>query len=141
MCKFSTVDLLEMTTKGDIFEDVLYGWSLPKNQSSIIEKGSGVPLDRLPGGLRRRSMPSFLLSLYLQGDLKQKEKEAQREEDENFGDSWVGQTRTWLWKTMEYPWTSKLAQVNRGCSLLGFVGESTQPSAQLCTLLLKLRKL
>ena len=48
----------------------------------------------------------------MQGDLRHKEKEAEREEDENFGNSWVGQTRTWVWKTMEYPWTSKLAQVS-----------------------------
>ena len=56
---------------------------------------------------------TLLVNLSLQGDLRQKEKEAQREEDENFGNSWVGQTRTWIWKTMEYPWTSKLAQVSK----------------------------
>ena len=84
-------------------------------------------------------MPSLFLSLFLQGDLKQKEKEAQREEDENFGDSWVGQTRTWLWKTMEYPWTSKLAQVNTmGCSW-GFGVESTQQTGvAICPTLLSL---
>ena len=44
--------------------------------------------------------------------MEHKAKEEEREKDENFGNSWIGQTRTWIWKTMEYPWTSKLAQVS-----------------------------
>ena len=86
----------------------------------LLRRGvDSLPTDPFPRG---RS-GACLLSLFPQGDLLQKEKEAQREEDENFGDSWVGQTRTWLWKTMEYPWTSKLAQVSKqGLLAPGFRG-------------------
>ena len=57
-------------------------------------------------------MPS--LSFFFQGDLKEKQREKEQAEEENFGDSKWGLLRTWLWNTMEYPWTSKLAQVRRG---------------------------
>ena len=113
-------------------DGVLRGINLP-----LLRKGVE-SLSTISRGMQR-SMPSFYLSLFLQGDLKQKEKEAQREEDENFGDSWVGQTRTWLWKTMEYPWTSKLAQVNRGCSWVSW--ESPRNHLPSSALLSKLRKL
>ena len=46
-----------------------------------------------------------------QGDLKQKHKEKELAEDENFGDSTPALIRSWLWNVMEYPWTSKTAQV------------------------------
>ena len=48
----------------------------------------------------------------LQGDLKEKQREKELAEEENFGDSAFGQFRSWLWNVMEYPWTSKLAQVS-----------------------------
>ena len=56
-------------------------------------------------------MPSE--SFFFQGDLKEKQREKEQAEEENFGDSKWGLLRTWLWNTMEYPWTSKLAQVRR----------------------------
>ena len=45
------------------------------------------------------------------GDLKEKEREKELAEEENFGDHTVAQIRSWLWNVMEYPWTSKTAQV------------------------------
>ena len=57
------------------------------------------------------------LSLFIQfhidfqGDLKQKQREQEQLEEEDFGNSTFGHIRTWLWNTMEYPWTSNLAQV------------------------------
>jgi len=47
------------------------------------------------------------------GEQEAKRKEAQRLEDENFGDHCAGRARTFLWNLMEYPETSKYAQV--GC--------------------------
>ena len=44
-----------------MLEDVLYGWSLPKNQSSIIEKGSGVPLDHFPADAAELAFFIYLL--------------------------------------------------------------------------------
>jgi hypothetical protein len=49
--------------------------------------------------------------MFFQGDLKQKHKEKELAEDENFGDSTPALIRSWLWNVMEYPWTSKTAQV------------------------------
>ena len=43
--------------------------------------------------------------------MKQKHKEKELAEDENFGDSTPAMIRSWLWNVMEYPWTSKTAQV------------------------------
>ena len=45
------------------------------------------------------------------GEQEAKRKEAQRLEDENFGSHIVGRVRTYLWNLMEYPETSKAAQV------------------------------
>jgi len=59
-----------------------------------------------------------------QGDLKQKHKEKELAEDENFGDSTPALIRSWLWNVMEYPWTSKTAQFNAFFSL-GMVIVST----------------
>ena len=50
-------------------------------------------------------------SYFFQGDLKEKQREKELAEEENFGNSAFGQFRGWLWNVMEYPWTSKLAQV------------------------------
>ncbi len=50
--------------------------------------------------------------IYLQGDLKQKQKEKDLADEENFGNSSWGQFRASLWNILEYPWTSRLAQVN-----------------------------
>ena len=44
--------------------------------------------------------------------MKEKQREKELAEEENFGDSACGQFRSWLWNVMEYPWTSKLAQVS-----------------------------
>ena len=46
------------------------------------------------------------------GEQEAKRKEAQRLEDENFGTHVVGRVRTYLWNLMEYPETSKQAQVH-----------------------------
>jgi len=59
-----------------------------------------------------------------QGDLKEKQREKELAEEENFGNSTFGQIRTWLWNVMEYPWTSKIAQFNAFFSL-GMVVIST----------------
>ena len=45
------------------------------------------------------------------GDLKEREREKELAEEENFGDHTMAQIRSWLWNVMEYPWTSKTAQV------------------------------
>ena len=45
------------------------------------------------------------------GEQEAKRKEAQRLEDENFGAHMCGRLRTFLWNLMEYPETSKAAQV------------------------------
>ena len=55
--------------------------------------------------------PTFFCFFSLQGDLKEKQREKELAEEENFGNSTFGQIRTWLWNVMEYPWTSKIAQV------------------------------
>ena len=44
------------------------------------------------------------------GDLENKKKVLEQAEEEDFGNSELGQWRTWLWNTIEYPWTSSLAQ-------------------------------
>ena len=43
-------------------------------------------------------------------DLKAKLKAMEQAEEEDFGSSSIGQWRSWMWNTMEYPWTSKTAQ-------------------------------
>lgn len=45
------------------------------------------------------------------GDIATKKKEIELAEEEDFGNTWWGNTRSWLWNTLEYPWTSKLAQI------------------------------
>ena len=45
------------------------------------------------------------------GEKEAKLKEAQRLEDESFGDNCIGKTRTFFWNLMEYPETSRNAQV------------------------------
>ena len=45
------------------------------------------------------------------GDIATKQKELELAEEEDFGQSCTGQTRSYLWNTLEYPWTSRLAQV------------------------------
>ena len=44
------------------------------------------------------------------GDLDAKKKAMEQAEEEDFGNSKTGLWRTWLWNTIEYPWTSNLAQ-------------------------------
>ena len=59
--------------------------------------------------------------------MKQKHKEKELAEDENFGDSTPALIRSWLWNVMEYPWTSKTAQVSLFVCNLGhreFVADS-----------------
>ena len=46
------------------------------------------------------------------GEQEAKRKEAQRLEDENFGNHLIGRIRTYLWNLFEYPETSKQAQVS-----------------------------
>ena len=45
------------------------------------------------------------------GEQEAKAKETQRLKDENFGTSVWGRVRTYLWNVMEYPETSRTAQV------------------------------
>ena len=54
----------------------------------------------------------FNFILNIQGDLKQKQKEKDLADEENFGNSSWGLFRAWLWNILEYPWTSRLAQVS-----------------------------
>ena len=61
----------------------------------------------------------------LQGDLKEKQREKELAEEENFGPSTWGIVRAWIWNVMEYPWTSKTAQVN----LLIFSAKLSEPRA------------
>ena len=44
------------------------------------------------------------------GDLEAKKRALEQAEEEDFGPSILGQWRTWCWNTIEYPWTSNLAQ-------------------------------
>ena len=46
------------------------------------------------------------------GEEESKKKETQRQADENFGDSKMGKFRTLVWNLMEYPETSRAAQVS-----------------------------
>lgn len=48
------------------------------------------------------------------GEQEAKAKETQRLKDENFGTSRWGKVRTYLWNVMEYPETSRTAQVMNG---------------------------
>ena len=48
------------------------------------------------------------------GEQEAKAKETQRLKDENFGTSSLGKVRTYLWNVMEYPETSRTAQVMNG---------------------------
>ena len=43
-------------------------------------------------------------------DLKAKMKAMEQAEEEDFGSSTLSQWRGWMWNTLEYPWTGKLAQ-------------------------------
>ena len=43
-------------------------------------------------------------------DLRAKVKAMETAEEEDFGSSSISEIRSWLWNTLEYPWTSKLAQ-------------------------------
>ena len=44
------------------------------------------------------------------GDIAAKKLEMELASEEDFGSHWLGQWRSWLWNTFEYPWTSKIAQ-------------------------------
>ena len=46
------------------------------------------------------------------GEEESKAKEAARQADENFGNSKLGKFRTFVWNLMEYPETSRAAQVS-----------------------------
>ena len=46
------------------------------------------------------------------GEVERKKKETQRQADENFGDSKMGKLRNLVWNLMEYPETSRAAQVS-----------------------------
>ena len=47
----------------------------------------------------------------MEGEIKSKAKQKQREIDENFGDHYPGKLRKMLWNLTEYPETSKAAQI------------------------------
>ena len=47
------------------------------------------------------------------GEEESKAKEAARQADENFGNSKLGKFRTFVWNLMEYPETSRAAQVSK----------------------------
>ena len=44
------------------------------------------------------------------GDLDAKKRALEQAEEEDFGSTKFGKWRSWMWNTIEYPWTSKLAQ-------------------------------
>ena len=44
------------------------------------------------------------------GELKKKRKVLEQAAEEDFGNSEWALWRSWMWNTIEYPWTSKLAQ-------------------------------
>ena len=47
------------------------------------------------------------------GDMDAKKKAMEQAEEEDFGSTKFGKWRSWMWNTIEYPWTSKLAQVGK----------------------------
>ena len=53
----------------------------------------------------------------MEGQIKAKAKQEQREIDENFGDHVIGKIRKSLWNLTEYPETSKAAQIGAFTSL------------------------
>ena len=113
-----------------MLEDVLYGWSLPKNQSSIIEKGSGVPLDHFPGDAAEHA---FFLSLLVSAGRPQAEGEGGAARGGRELRRQLGRPDAHL--ALEDHGVPMDIQTRTGEQglLLGFMGESTQPSAQLCT--------
>ena len=44
------------------------------------------------------------------GDITAQKKEMKLADEEDFGNDFFGKWRSWLWNTMEYPWTSKTAR-------------------------------
>ena len=53
-----------------------------------------------------------------EGDIATKRKEIELAEEEDFGMSDLGQLRSFIWNTMEYPWTSTTAQFMAYFSLM-----------------------
>ena len=53
-----------------------------------------------------------------EGDIATKRMETELAEEEDFGMSKLGQARSYIWNTMEYPWTSPMAQVMAYFSLV-----------------------
>eukprot|EP00090_Calanus_glacialis_P034773 TRINITY_DN5878_c0_g1_i2.p1 TRINITY_DN5878_c0_g1~~TRINITY_DN5878_c0_g1_i2.p1 ORF type:complete len:413 (+),score=103.17 TRINITY_DN5878_c0_g1_i2:287-1525(+) len=53
-----------------------------------------------------------------EGDIATKRKEMELAEEEDFGMSDLGQLRSFIWNTMEYPWTSTTAQIMAYFSLV-----------------------
>ena len=44
------------------------------------------------------------------GDIENKRRALEQAEEENFGSSCIDEWRSWMWNTIAYPWTSKIAQ-------------------------------
>ena len=44
------------------------------------------------------------------GDEEAKRKAEEKMKREDFGNSKLGRLRSWMWETIEYPWTSSVAQ-------------------------------
>ena len=65
------------------------------------------------------------------GEVERKKKETQRQADENFGDSKMGKLRTLVWNLMEYPETSRAAQVSISFSLQNYVHGQSVPTGIL----------
>ena len=70
--------------------------------------------------------PCCALKYFPEVDISQNEKDGDKEAkmkaietatEEDFGSSTLSQWRSWLWNTMEYPWSSKLAQCHAVFSL------------------------
>ena len=45
-----------------------------------------------------------------EGDILAQKKEMALADEEDFGNSAWGKRRSWLWNTLEYPWTSRTAR-------------------------------
>ena len=54
----------------------------------------------------------------LEEDKKEKESFAEKEKDEKFGKTWFGKLRSYMWDLLEYPETSKLAQIITSTSII-----------------------
>ncbi len=91
---------------------------------STTQRSRSASRNRRGSRREKKKKPRFPTHLTVNFEFQQeaKRKEAQRLEDENFGTHLAGRIRTFMWNLMEYPETSKYAQV--GCMGNAFVGNA-----------------